>query len=78
MPEFRVGARPYRLDHRPSYRRAEQYCPFRHFYWVQPLLLQGFFGALNEGMQPLLPINGPAQLKEKLEHILTVCWMNSH
>jgi hypothetical protein len=45
---------------------------------VQPLLLQGFFGALNEGMQPLLPINGPAQLKEKLEHILTVCWMNSH
>ena len=46
--------------------------------WVQPLLLQGFFGALNEGMQPLLPINGPAQLKEKLEHILTVCWMNSH
>jgi hypothetical protein len=33
MPEFRVGARPYRLDHRPSYRRAEQYCPFRHFYW---------------------------------------------
>jgi hypothetical protein len=49
-----------------------------HFKWVQPLLLQGFFGALNEGMQPLLPINGPAQLKEKLEHILTVCWMNSH
>jgi len=56
----------------------EDFEPSRHFSWVQPLLLQGFFGALNEGMQPLLPINGPAQLKEKLEHILTVCWMNSH
>ncbi len=68
---------------RPKKHRCQAYFatgipPARQEKWVQPLLLQGFFGALNEGMQPLLPINGPAQLKEKLEHILTVCWMNSH
>ncbi len=94
MPPNRIGtpdARPRRHALRQAGELAEgqKSAEFKHHFtlppssarqekWVQPLLLQGFFGALNEGMQPLLPINGPAQLKEKLEHILTVCWMNSH